>query len=155
MGRLVETIPELRTHTDLVHNLEHALISAVQDIQTTQAPSPDTGRRHHAIIIARFRRVLAAQDDRSLHILKISEKIGVSGRTLRLACQEQLGMSPFQYIMLRRMQAVRRVLQQADPEVTRVTDVATEHGFWELGRFAVKYRHFFGEMPSATLQSAA
>jgi AraC-like DNA-binding protein len=155
MGRLVETIPELRTHTDLVHDLEHALISAVQDIRTTQAPSPDTGRRHHAIIIARFRRVLEARDDWPLHMLEISEKTGVSGRTLRLACQQQLGMSPGQYITLRRMQAARRDLQKADPETTRVTDVATEHGFWELGRFAVKYRHIFGEVPSATLKSAA
>jgi AraC-like DNA-binding protein len=155
MGRLVETIPELRTHTDLVHDLEHALISAVQDIRTTQAPRPETGRRHHGIIITRFRRVLEAQDDRPSHMLEVSEKIGVSGRTLRLACQEQLGMSPGQYVTLRRMQAARRVLQKADPAVTRVTDVATEHGFWELGRFAVKYRHIFGEMPSATLKSAA
>ena len=57
--------------------------------------------------------------------------------------------------MLRRMQAVRRVLQNADPKVTRVTDIATEHGFWELGRFAVKYRHMFGETPSTTLKRAA
>jgi AraC-like DNA-binding protein len=157
IGRLVETFPELRTHTDLAYDLEHALISAVQDIRITQAPSPGryTGRHHHTLIVARFRRVLEAQGDRPLHMLEVSERIGVSGRILRLACQEQLGMSPFQYVMLRRMQAVRRVLQKADPKVTHVTDVATEHGFWELGRFAVKYRQFFGEMPSVTLKSAA
>jgi AraC-like DNA-binding protein len=57
--------------------------------------------------------------------------------------------------MLHRMQAVRRALQKADPDITRVTDIATEHGFWELGRFAVKYRHAFGETPSATLRAAA
>jgi AraC-like DNA-binding protein len=142
-------------HTDLVHDLEHALISAVQDIQTTQAPSPDTGRRHHAIIIARFRRELEPQDGVPLDMLEISKKIGISARTLRLACQEQLGMSPTQYILLRRMQAVRRVLQKADPKLTSVTDVATEHGFWEFGRFAGKYRHIFGEVPSVTLKSAA
>lgn len=157
MGRLVETIPELPVHTGfLSHDLEHGLISAVEDVWNAQTPrSPGTGRRHHAIIIARFCRLLAAaRDDMPMHILEITEKIGVSGRILRLACQEQLGMSPGQYITLRRMQAVRRALQTADPAVTSVTDVATEHGFWELGRFAVKYRHIFGEMPSATLKSA-
>jgi AraC-like DNA-binding protein len=57
------------------------------------------------------------------------------------------------YVMLRRMRAVRRALQEADPELTQVTDIATEYGFWELGRFAVKYRLVFGETPSPTLRA--
>jgi transcriptional regulator GlxA family with amidase domain len=36
-----------------------------------------------------------------------------------------------------------------------MTDIATEFGFCELGRFAVKYREIFSEMPSATLRGAA
>jgi AraC-like DNA-binding protein len=86
---------------------------------------------------------------------EICEQIGISDRTLRLACQEQLGMSPTQYVIRRRMWSVRRALQKADPKVTHVTEIATEHGFWELGRFAVKYRQIFGETPSVTLRAAA
>jgi AraC-like DNA-binding protein len=85
---------------------------------------------------------------------EISRAIGVSTRTLRAACQIQLGVSPTQYVLLRRMHAARRTLLQSDPVIARVTEIATEHGFWELGRFAGKYRQIFGEMPSKTLKYA-
>jgi AraC-like DNA-binding protein len=84
---------------------------------------------------------------------EVSRIIGVSSRTLRTVCQEQFGMSPLQYILQCRMRAVRCALQKADPELARVSDIAKEHGFFEVGRFAVKYRQTFGETPSATLKA--
>ena len=37
---------------------------------------------------------------------------------------------------------------------TTVTDVAMMFGFFELGRFAGRYRHTYGEVPSETLRQA-
>jgi AraC-like DNA-binding protein len=71
-----------------------------------------------------------------------------------MACHEHFGVSPTQYLLLRRLRLDRRALRDADPDVTRVTDIATELGFWELGRFSVKYRQIFGESPSTTLRTA-
>jgi AraC-like DNA-binding protein len=127
----------------------------LHDGGNTQEPGSDTTRRrHHRIVITRFRKVLAAQHDMLVRMPQISALVGVSSRTLRLACQDQLGMSPTQYATLCRLWSVRPALQKASPKAALVTEVATEHGFWELGRFAVKYRHVFGESPSATLRSA-
>ena len=60
-------------------------------------------------------------------------------------------MGPIRYLWLRRMQLAHRALVRADRSTATVTDVATAHGFWELGRFAVAYRSLYGESPSVTL----
>ena len=57
--------------------------------------------------------------------------------------------------MLReRLRAARAALRAAAPGTTTVTDVAMSYGFFELGRFAGRYRHTFGEVPSETLRHA-
>jgi len=76
----------------------------------------------------------------------------VSDRTLRSCCAEFLGMSPNQYVLLRRLKEVRRMLRDADPDMVNVADVAHRFGFAQLGRFAGRYRAIFGETPSTTLQ---
>jgi AraC-like DNA-binding protein len=98
----------------------------------------------------RFHTAIEASDDKAVYLPEICSRIGVSGRTLRLCCREHLGMGPKRFLMLRRMQLARRALRGAAADAT-VTDIATEFGFWELGRFAVEYKALFGESPSDTL----
>ena len=40
----------------------------------------------------------------------------------------------------------------SDPEMTMVTAVAAQFGFWHFGRFAGEYRRLSGEAPSQTLR---
>jgi AraC-like DNA-binding protein len=53
------------------------------------------------------------------------------------------------------MNLARRALRRANAETKTVTEIASDYGFWELGRFSVAYRSLFGESPSKTLHRAA
>jgi transcriptional regulator GlxA family with amidase domain len=83
---------------------------------------------------------IEANSDRPLYITELCAAIGVTDRTLRLHCQEHLGMSLHQYLRLRRLHLTRRALALADPTESTVTQIANDYGFAELGRFAVSYR---------------
>ena len=104
--------------------------------------------------MAQLEELLAANHDRPLYLAEICAATGVSERTLRICCQEHLGMGPVHYLWLRRMHFARRALVLADPATATVTEIATEFGFWELGRFSVEYRALFGEPPSASLHQS-
>lgn len=90
-----------------------------------------------------------------VRVAALSEMVGVSERTLRAAFQDVIGTSPKRYAIDLRLSAARAALSNADPHTTTVTDIATTFGFYELGRFAGRYRHTFGEVPSRTLRHAA
>jgi transcriptional regulator GlxA family with amidase domain len=110
-----------------------------------------TGTLRHDRIVARFEEFLEANPNTPLYLTEVCAAIGVAERTLRIACEEHLGMGPIRYLTLRRMHLVRRALLRADSSTT-VTRIATDYGFWELGRFSVAYRELFGEAPSVTLK---
>jgi AraC-like DNA-binding protein len=152
MGHLVEIAPEALNDTVLGHALEHSLMMALRQVLSTYASrTPAPMRTFRALVLVR--RFHALTQTQTPGLLRVSEMdLGASARTFRNACQELLGVSPQQYVMLRRMQVARRALLNGDPAADRVTDIATECGFWELGRFSVNYRHLFGESPSATLK---
>jgi AraC family ethanolamine operon transcriptional activator len=86
-------------------------------------------------------------------IAQLSSVSGVSERSLRNAFYDVCTTSPKRYLRLLQLHQVRRALR-APNEAATVTDVATLHGFFELGRFAGEYKALFGEVPSQTLHRA-
>lgn len=150
--RLAQNAPEIISNPDAARGLEQALIEAmVGCLAHGERRAHSLSQGQHAIVMRRFHNVVAENTGEALYIPEICKAIGVSQRTLRMCCEEHLGMAPKRYLMLRRMQLARRALREAEPDATSVTAVATRHGFWELGRFAVEYQARFGEPPSATL----
>jgi AraC-like DNA-binding protein len=152
-AELVEHAPEVIAVPPAANGLEQALLAAMAEC--LKAPH-DTERRvashHRDTIMRRFHALLEAHPDGALHALEICKALGVSNRTLTICCHEALGMTPHRYLKLRQLHLAHRALRQADSQTRTVTQVATECGFWDLGRFSAAYRDLFGEPPSDTLR---
>jgi AraC family ethanolamine operon transcriptional activator len=102
-------------------------------------------------LVARAAAWLRNNVSEPVKVSDLSRRAGVSERTLRAAFHDVLGLSPKQYAIAERLRAAREALRAADPQTTTVTEIATAYGFFELGRFAGRYRVAFGEVPSRTL----
>jgi transcriptional regulator GlxA family with amidase domain len=153
LGLMARTAPDLLENPEVSRALEQQLIHVMVRCLTEGTSSSITVAGHrHDLLVARFQAFLEANPNTPLYLPEICAAIGAAERTLRAACEEFLGMGPIRYLTLRRMHLVRRTLLQAIASTTTVTRIATDHGFWELGRFAVAYRALFGETPSMTLQ---
>jgi AraC-like DNA-binding protein len=154
VARLARIAPARLAQPEATRSLEQALIRAMIRCLTGTPLEVRTATRRHTEIIARLENLLAANQDRPLYLAEICATTGVSERTLRVCCHEHLGMGPVRYLWLRRMHLARAALIRADPASATVTSIATDHGFWELGRFSVEYRRLFGESPSLALRGA-
>jgi AraC-like DNA-binding protein len=147
--------PDILSNTEVGRALEQALMHAmIAYIAQDARAQIGFSSHHHSAIIARFEELLAANSNRPLYLAEICAAVGASETTLRVSCHEHLGMGPLRYLWLRRMHLVRRALLTATPETTTVTEIALDHGFWELGRFSVEYGALFGETPSESLRRA-
>ena len=99
-------------------------------------------------------RYVDSRPDAPVHISEISATLRVSRRTLHRAFHDAIGMGPVTFLRRKRFCAVHTALTNADPSRTRVTDIAIQFGFLEMGRFAGQYLSMFGESPSATLRKS-
>jgi AraC-like DNA-binding protein len=152
-GHLAKTAPDILAHPEVARAMEQALVHAmVSCIGGGESAENGSAHHRHAAVMRRLEAVLEANPDRILYLAELCAATGASDRTLRACCQEHLGMSPMRYLWLRRMNLARGALRMADPAAATVTEIATNHGFWELGRFSVAYRSLFGEAPSAALR---
>jgi AraC-like DNA-binding protein len=151
--RMAAKHPQALIDPTATHGLEQQLLHAVVECLSRGSAEDETraGRRNRSVMGGVERLVQNGSGGRS-SMPEIRAALGISERLLRRLCAEYLWMSPTAYDRLRRMSAARRALRLSDPAVDRVSAVARNNGFRDLGRFAVNYRATFGEAPSATLR---
>lgn len=136
--------------------LRHELLDGVL---TALAQAKEPGARRQGVLNAA--RIVRGVEDfvegggarQAVQIEDVCGALNISRRTLYRAFHDLLDVSPKAYLRLKNMSAARARLLDAANHPTTVTQVALDHGFWELGRFAGTYRTMFGESPSETLRA--
>jgi AraC-like DNA-binding protein len=150
---LANTAPDILANSEVARAMEQALVETmVFCLAGSHSETARHVRHNRRRVMRRLEDAVMANSDQPLYMAELSSQVGASYWTLRDCCLEYLGMSPKRYLWLRRMHLARRALRSADGERTTVTEIASDYGFWEFGRFSVAYRALFGESPSVTLR---
>jgi AraC family ethanolamine operon transcriptional activator len=132
--------------TDSRAVLEH-LLAALDTVEDHAAPAPSV--RLHQL----YRRAIAEieqEPDLMLTVAELAARLGVTTRTLRYAFGYAIGISPYQFMLRRRLRLVRdALLDPTRPEAT-VLALLLAFGISHQGEFARQYRRAFGESPVQT-----
>ena len=134
---------------------EQKLVPEIRDLLAVPHQVEPTPGRHgvpRSQIIRRSMDFVEQHEGEYLSVEQLAAAAGVSDRTLRTAFQQYFGVAPVRYLNRRTLHQVREALKGADPSVATVTEIATQFGVWELGRFSRDYSTLFGELPSETLR---
>ena len=143
-----------RTPPSIIDFLRRELVDSVL-VALAQAKASGVRRQgvlNAARIVRRSEDFLENGARQGVRVDDVCRALNISRRTLYRAFHDLLDVSPKAYLRLKSMSAARARLLAAASRPTTVTQVALDHGFWELGRFAGAYRGMFGEAPSETLR---
>lgn len=146
-----ESSPASESASQNLFNIARSLLGLPWANQPRQQGRPKANRTE---IISACRELLEQRADQTVRVEEMAAMAGVSERTLRSAFTEYFGVPPAKYLQLRQLIQVHRTLRRASPAWLSVSDVLVDHGVWEFGRFASRYRNLFGELPSETLRKA-
>jgi AraC-like DNA-binding protein len=154
-GQFAKIAPDILAKPEVERAMEQALVEAmVFCLADSYSHNVRSVQSNRARVMRHLEEVLMAKSEEPLYMAELTAQVGASYWTLRHCCLKYLGMSPKRYLWLR-MDLARRALRRADAEQTTVTEIASDYGFWEFGRFSVAYRSLFGESPSTALRRTA
>ena len=144
---------EVRNSTFFWNDAKFTIACQIISILTNSYPSNAQAKspRYKYSALTRALKHIEANVNEPVTVRDLCRITGASERTLQYAFQERFQVSPKQYLTAVRLNGVRKQLRHADPQTTRVTDVANTWGFWHMGQFAADYKAFFSEKPLETL----
>jgi AraC family ethanolamine operon transcriptional activator len=131
---------------------KRAIIDAMAATIVDALPAENRGPVPSAMRLVRdVEHYLDTAGSRPVHISEICAQFNVSRRSLHRAFYDMLGLGPVTFLRRKRLCAIHSALRENTPATATIGEIAMQHGFIELGRFAHYYRSLFGEYPSETL----
>jgi len=140
------SIGELEADAAYLEDWVYAQALTILDVKDAPA-----GRPSAAVLVRRAVEAAEAHPG-PVRVAHLCRTLRVSPGTLENAFKVVSGVTPHTFFLRQRLSQVREVLLREDPLERKVTEIASEFGFSELGRFSVRYREMFGEKPSETLR---
>ena len=149
-GLVLQAPPGMDVRMTLEEDIPRALLNLLHsDGEDASAPEPLIAHPGRAQLVVRAREHIRDVLHEAPSVTDLERALDTSGRTLRRAFREHVGVSPKEYIHAQRLNGVRRQLRKGRGSVT---EVAGAYGFWHMGQLAADYRRLFGELPSETLR---
>ncbi|MGH6714424.1 MAG: helix-turn-helix domain-containing protein [Bradyrhizobium sp.] len=133
-----------------IGRLLNALIAAITGLDN-QMRLPTEKSRLSSDTVAKALKYARGQKWEGLQVASLALAADVTSRTLLRMFRQQLGVGPASYLKLRQLNMVRRALRGKCGPSSKITNVMSEHGVTEFGRFASEYKDLFGERPSETV----
>jgi AraC family transcriptional regulator, ethanolamine operon transcriptional activator len=136
-----------------IHQIEQACLRATVELLFPPARGcrVDLPLASRTTLARRAEDLMRSRLETAMGEIDLCEQLGVSGRTLRLACREHFGMGPMVVYQTLRLNAVREMLKSTQREECSIAESARRFGFNHAGKFSGFYRRLFGEVPSSTL----
>lgn len=147
------------SHLDLDNELQlralkQAMASVIQwsfiqidDIPLDRLELSNISRRQ---MFFQARELINAKMKDIISIQTIASALRISRRTLEYVFKDYVGMSPWHYIKVLRLNNIRRELLNPENLDQSIGDLAVKWGVWHQSHFATDYYHLFGERPSQT-----
>ncbi len=141
----------------ILAGLKDLLLTSVLSLLPNSATEALQGRPKAVAVpyyVKRARDYIHAHADTAITLETLAHHAGCGYRTLQIAFNDALGMSPIAYVKYVRLTLAHDDLRRADNGVS-VRDVAARWGFTHMGWFSKCYVEQFGVLPSQTLRSRA
>jgi len=138
------------TGKDLMYRLLTALSTAVAS-SCKEVSLPTKRSRSTSVAMTKALEYVRGQQWGGTTVEDLAIAADVTSRTLLRMFRQQLGMGPASYLKMRQLNIVRRALRGKIGSSSKITNIMSEHGVTEFGRFASEYKALFGERPSDTV----
>lgn len=106
-------------------------------------------------VLHQTREYIEGHLDQPIQMAELCHYASVSLSKLERVYRTELQMPPLAYIKMRRLNKVRASLIRNAPLGQKISQLAMDHGFTHIGRFAAEYRDLFGRFPHEDQKAAA